>query len=699
MTSLIHGAWRNQRLLLPLVVLITALVFLPVCWNEFLGYDDSVNITGNPYLERFSLANILHFWQEPYLKLYIPLTYTLWSLLAALSHLLAGSPGLPLNSYLFHAANLLLHSATTAVVFLLLRRLGGVPWSAAAGALLFALHPMQVGPVAWATGLKDLLAGFCSVVALWQYTQGSQTAAGSARSRLHLGMALAAFVLAMLAKPNAVTVPLLAAVIGYLELGQRRRRLILTLTPWLLSALPMILMTRQAQTITDSELLPPFGQRFLIAGDALSFYLGKLVLPLTLGPDYGRTPEFVLSQPLIYLTGLLPYVAIAYLLWRRPQPLLTATGLFVIALLPVLGFIPFNFQQVSTVAGRYLYLAMLGPAFAVSRLLPLTSGPMAKALFLAVLTLLATKSMVQERHWRTRLSFSQHAVEVNPESWFFLNNLGSAYHGVQQTEKAIESLNRSIALKPDYELPYINLAVIYQETGQPDKAIAYYQKALAINPNLATAHNDLAMVYFEQGNSRQAIAHLHKALALQADYDNAYANLGIVYSNTNDRQAALTAYLRAVKINPRFAEAYVNLGALYKTMGDQEQAIASFNRAIALRPNLPEPYNNLGLIYLESGRHEQAIPLFTKATETGGKSPVPWHNLGQALLATRRANEAITALRQAITVDPGFAPAYNTLAAAYLQTGQYRPAVDAVDRASALGLSDPEQLRAVAPYR
>jgi tetratricopeptide (TPR) repeat protein len=699
MNLLSANTWRNPRLLLPLVVLITVMVFLPVCGHEFLYYDDSVNITENPSLASLSWANIRHFWQAPYLKLYIPLTYTLWSLQAALSRLLAASPDLPLNPHLFHTVNVLLHSATTAVVFLLLRRLGGIPWAAAAGAMLFAVHPLQVTPVAWATGFKDLLSGFWSMVALWQFTLGAQTTGSRARARLHHGLALASFALAMLSKPNAVAVPLLAAAIGFLELGQRPKRLLLTLSPWLLCALPIALMTRQAQPVADPELASDLTQRFLIAGDALTFYVTKLAFPLTLGPDYGRTPEFVLSQPLIYVTGLLPYGACAYLLWKRPQPLFTAACLFVLALLPTLGFIPFNFQQVSTVAGRYLYLSMLGPAFALCYWLPRTTGTLPKAVFLIVITLLAAKSMVQERHWQNPLTFSQHAVEVNPNSWFFLNNLGNAYHAARQTEQAIASLNRSIALKPDFELPYINLAVVYKETGQAEKAISYYQKVLALQPTLAAVHNDLAMVYFDQGDITKALEHLNTALAIQPQYDSAYANLGIVYTSKNNPKAALTAYRQAIAINPTFAEAYVNLGALYTTLGDQEAAITCFTKVIALRPSLPEPYNNLGLIYLESGRLDQAIPLFTKATETGGKSPVPWHNLGRTQLAAGNAEEAIPALKQAITVDPGFAPAYNTLAAAYLQTGQFRPAVEAADRAQALGLSDPEQMRAVAPYR
>lgn len=694
-----HLTMRDNRLLLPLVILVTIMVFLPVCGHEFLGYDDTINITENTYLEHLSVDNILHFWKEPFLKLYIPLTYTLWSAQAFISRLIDGGPGHPLNPHLFHSINVLLHSATTALVFLLLRRLQTVPWAAAAGALLFAIHPVQVAPVAWATGLKDLLSGFWSVMALWQYTLSVQHTESLPKSRWRYSLALISFILAMLSKPNAVIVPLLAATIGFFELGQSRKRLIITLSPWLLCPLPIILMTRQSQPVTDPDLLAPLWQRFLVAGDAITFYLTKLALPINFGPDYGRTFEVILAQPAIYITALLPYLLIAYLIWKRPQPLFTSTGLFIIALLPVLGFIPFNFQQFSTVACRYLYLSMLGPAFAASQILTRFSDTRAKGITLAALVILAGDTIIQARYWRDPLTFNQHAVTINPDSWFFHNNLGNAYHAIHETEKAIESLNKSIALKPEYELPIINLAVVHKETGNKEKAIAYYLKALSMNPNLPNAHNDLAMVYYDLGQPTKAIAHLEKSLALRPDYDKAYANLGIVYNSINNPDAALGAYQRAVKINPRFTEAYINLGALNKTLGNLDAAITCFQKAIALMPNRPEAYNNLGLLYLETDQNHKAIPLFTTATETGEKSPIPWHNLGKALLASGRNDDAITALRQAITIDQGFAPAYNTLSTAYLSTRRYHPAVKAADQAKTLGLSDPEQMRAVEPYR
>src|SRR5258706_771380 len=127
-------------------------------------------------------------------------------MLAAVAHA-SGEAG-PLPAGLFHAASLLFHILTSLVVFALLRRLVVNPTAVLFGALLFALHPVQVETVAWASGLKDVLCGFLILTAVWQYLRFAS--AQPPRPRLPYVLAPAAFVLAILAKPTAMVTPLLA---------------------------------------------------------------------------------------------------------------------------------------------------------------------------------------------------------------------------------------------------------------------------------------------------------------------------------------------------------------------------------------------------------------------------------------------------------------------------------------------------------
>ena len=116
------------------------------------------------------------------------------------------------------------------ILRLLLSRLAPLPslarlaWAAGAGALLFAVHPVHVEAVAWVTGFKDVLYGFLACVAIWQYllyAGGDVSALASstpAHGQVHRSwgrywLATGVFVLALLAKPTAVVIPVVAWVL------------------------------------------------------------------------------------------------------------------------------------------------------------------------------------------------------------------------------------------------------------------------------------------------------------------------------------------------------------------------------------------------------------------------------------------------------------------------------------------------------
>jgi uncharacterized membrane protein len=147
--------------LVPLIIvlLVTAVVFAPVCVAEFSGMDDAGNLVKNPRMNPPGLSAVGWYWSHSFADLYIPITYTIWSAIAAVARTPTADGAMELNSYIFHTVNLLFHLGSAAVVFFILRRLVGRDWPASLGALLFAIHPVQVESVAWVSGLKDVQAG------------------------------------------------------------------------------------------------------------------------------------------------------------------------------------------------------------------------------------------------------------------------------------------------------------------------------------------------------------------------------------------------------------------------------------------------------------------------------------------------------------------------------------------------------------
>lgn len=467
------------------IVLAVLALYYPVVGFEFLNYDDPTNVFENPLITSFSLDSLHRFWTGSFESLYIPLVYTFWGILAKVAQLLPGSAS-ALSPLPFHLANLGLHMASTLLVFRLLQRLGATSPAAAVGALFFALHPLQVEAVAWVTGLKDLLSGFLALLAIHYYLrhlQTNQEGSGPAGGWRDYALACGFFLLALLAKPSTVTVPLLAGVLGYFCAGQPFRKLARELLPMQAVALLVAMVTMAAQPGGQFPLILSFWQRILIAADALSFYGGKLFWPAVLGPDYGRMLVSILNNPRVYLTLLTPVVlGVAVYLGRRKRWLPAGLLIFVLALLPVLGFLPFTFQKTSTVADRYMYLAMLGPAMLMAMGWELLPARTARLVLLILLAGLAARSTVQVRAWRDSFTLNRLAIQVNPGSDKAYNNLGAAYEDAGNLQEALAAYRRAIAISPFSPYPYHNLGRLLSMAGFHREALDNFERALPLAP-------------------------------------------------------------------------------------------------------------------------------------------------------------------------------------------------------------------------
>ncbi len=668
---------RHHYLALLLIIIVLA-VFARSYRYEFLSYDDGINIYENPHVKQFDLS---YFWKKPYKGMYIPLTYNLWAFQAKLAKIPpAESAGIELKPHVFHTTNIIVHLLSMLVVFSILRILVRNDWAACAGALLFAIHPVQVEPVVWVTGLKNVLSGLLSLLAIWQYLSyaslnsprtasagrlkgiGSRKRSTVRRRQLHYIVAIIAFVLAILSMPIAIVVPLVAGLLSYLILRRSPRQCVVELVPWLALGLPIIILTKLAQPDVTIDFIVAFWKRPLIAGDALMFYLYKLILPISLGPDYGRTPNFVLKHGWIFLTGIIPYMTAIVLAWKYRRPwLLASGGALVAGVMPVLGFVPFVFQNFSTVADRYLYIAMLGPALALAWFLSGHRSMLMRIIFVLILGTLGLRSVHQTQYWKNSYTFFKHALAVNSNSWLAHNNVGIAQQKTGELEEAIAHYNEALRLKPDYELAHNNLGVVLEKQGKLEEAIAHYNEALRLKPDKAEAHSNLGNLLQGQDKLEEAIAHFDKALKLKPNYAGAHYNLAIALQKMDKLEEAIAHYTEALKLKPNYVLAHNNLGTVFQQQGKFEKAIAQYAKALRIDPNYAEAHNNLGTVLQKQGKLREAIAHYTEALKSNPDYADAHNNLGAILQKQGKLEAATAHFEGALRLNPDNAKAHNKL--------------------------------------
>jgi protein O-mannosyl-transferase len=494
------------------LIVVTLAVFWPILGHDFIGIDDQVMVAKNPDLHPPNFQGVLRYWANSARALYMPMTYTVWAATAALTDH-AGGP----SPMWFHALSLCVHTITVLGVGVLLKELFADARAATIGAILFALHPLQVETVAWVAEAKDLLAGLFAVGALWQYVRYVKVSSTRPEDQniawAHYLAATMGFALAMLYKPSAVVVPAIAAVIDVGVLRRSVRQVARSIWPWLVLAVPFILIAQDAQqgvfqpVLGDERTLPAWW-RPIVAADAISFYLGKLVWPAHLGIDYGRSPWQVMSQAWVWWTSGVA-VALAFVLWigrRKVSGLSIGLALMVAALLPTLGLVPFDFQEKSTVTDHYMYLAMLGPALAACWCLARWTGRANVTIALLVLAVFAARSRVQTAHWRDGETCYRHGLAVNPQSWWLWDIVGYELMSAEKPAEAIEPLRNAIAIAPGYAAAQAHLGVALAETRQFPEAVERLQKSLVIEehqPQVQMLLGDVHMLRSQFDEARQ----------------------------------------------------------------------------------------------------------------------------------------------------------------------------------------------------
>jgi len=548
------------------LVALVVIVYARIVGAGFVAYDDDIHVYANPLLAPVSFSHVAAFWQHAYRGLYIPLAYTILAGIALVAPVPAQAiPALgqavALSPAPFHAASLVLHAGNTLLVFVLAQRLTRARLAALVCALVFALHPLQVESVAWISEWRGLTSA-CFALAALNVLVLSRQAVERSRAAGLLGASAVLALGAMLCKPAALVLPLVALVVDR-ALGSSWRRSLVLAGTWAACLLPLALVTRSVQPIHALG-RSLWWQRPFIAGDALAFYLQKAVLPVDLAVEFGRTPQAVLSRMSAYAAWGVPAVMLALAFaYRRRRPVSWLGALlFVAFLLPTLGLVPFTYQAQSTVACRYAYLGLMGLGLVAGDLVAAQSGARPRAILLAtpvLVAVLAVSSFRQSGSWTDNAAFLRHTLDVNPDVAFAHNNLGSIALQEGRPADAIEHLQRAAELDPGDARTENNLGLALVRLGRLAEAESHYRRAVELDPGYVKAHENLAALYLNAGRADDAIASLQAALARQPSEAKALNDLGVAFMQTGREAQGIEAFRRAVAAAPDDARYRANL--------------------------------------------------------------------------------------------------------------------------------------------
>ncbi len=639
--------WRPRDWLASLgLTLATLAAYAPVRHAGFV-WDDDAHVTA-PVLRSF--AGLWRIWSQPgATQQYYPvLCSAFW-----LEHRLWGDGALG-----YHLLNVLLHAAAACLLYRVLRRLA-VP-GALLGAALFALHPVEVESVAWISEQKNTLSAVFALAAALAYFRFER----SRRLRWY-GFALGWFVLALLSKTVTATLPAALLVVAWWKRGRLSWRTdMLPLGPWLVLGAGAGAMTAWVERTFVGARGPAFRMswtdRFLVAGHAPWFYLGKLLWPVRLTFIYPRW-KIAAGDPVQYVWPALAVGALAAA-WswrRRSRAPLAAALLYAGILFPALGFVEVFPFLYSFVADHFQYLASAallpalaaGIALGLSRLKPgmRTAGWAAMAGLVAALAAMTSRQCAMyadaQTLWRT-------TIARNPGCWMAYNNLASGLLDAGRTDEALADIRTSLKLYPENSAARANLGDLYQREGRLDEALTQYAKALELDPDNIVAHNNLGNALARLGRMDQAVAQYRMALAVRPDYALAHTSLGDAYLKMGRLDPAIAQFRWAIRDDPGDTGTHSNLGTALMRKGRVEEATEQFQAALDINPRYVPGLVNRGNAELQAGRVDAAISSYLAALAIDPNSLAANGNLAFSLLRAGRVREAISHFRRVMEIDP-----------------------------------------------
>jgi tetratricopeptide (TPR) repeat protein len=630
-----------------LLAVATVAVFWPVAGHEFVSFDDDVYVTGNPEVRRGLTADTVRWaWTATRAANWHPLTWT--------SHMLdVELHGLDPGGH--HLTSLLLHAASTVLLFLALARASGEIWPSAFVAALFGVHPLHVESVAWVAERKDVLSTLFLVLTILAHLRYVER-----RSLRRYGLVALSLAAGLCAKPMLVTAPLVLLLLDFWPLGRMTRapggeldaRLVRRCLAEKLALVPLVaasaILTLQAQarggalrTLVEYSL----GARMANAVVAGVAYLIETIWPLDLAvfhphPGDGLQPWKVVGSATI----LLSVSAVAFRLRRRRPYLLAGWLWYLVTVLPVSGLVQVGEQAR---ADRYTYVPLIGvfsmvawAAADAARARPAAARRVGLALGVLVL-LLGLQARAQVRHWRDSATLFEHALAVTGRNALAHIHLGLACERAGRRSEAIEHYEQAIRDDPGYApMALHGLGLVLAGDGRLSEAIERWEQALRLDPGSGPAHHDLGRALLAQGRVDEALEHLHDAVRIDAHDAQAHDSLGLALAERGRLEDAVRHYREALRLDPRHAGAHGNLGSALERLGRSDEAIGQFEEALRLDPALAPVHNNLARALGQRGRRGEAIEHLETAVRLRPDYAIAHYNLATALFLEERFAEA-----------------------------------------------------------
>lgn len=703
--------WRNISSL-SLILFLTAITFLPSLKNGFTNWDDPAYLLENDLIQHLSWPTVKILFSRFMATQYNPLVF----LSFAWEHHFFG-----LNPFVYHLTNLVLHLLNTALVFWMVFLLTYKSIPASVTALLFGIHPLHVESVAWVAMRKDVLYTFFFLGALISYVFYLQS---QRLERKFWYLAFGLFILSLLSKPMAVTLPAVLILLNVYGSTRYARSPLEVSNPFdsaqdsTLSKVEGANHPERVEGLPQNRKTEPHGLQSM----------DEWVVPLTEGrnnkTDKGpRTSRRISSYGTSVMakargTVLSPTNSVSWFPFLRDTiPFFLLSMLFaVISLRAAVPVPPELDEEVLHWQDRLIFVGYHMGMYLMKIFFPLRLScryPYVLDYFGGVLGLLLLSVFIficvslRQKAWTREVTFGSlffliTMILVLPfwpmyqivlaDRYVYLASIGLFF----LLGQGMDGLLKRSDLLPKFKRLFLLLGIGY--VG----ALSYlsferchiwhdseilWTDAIQKFPRLEVGYLNRGEFYLKQQDWDKARRDFEMALKVRPRYSRAYSMLGVLSQELGKHDEAIDYFNQALALDPDLIEGYNNRGNVYHMKGQLTDALAEFNRVLAIEDTYLPAYINRGEVYRKMGQYAEAFQDFQKALELNPVSAVVYNNRGNVYRQMGDLQKAITDYTQAIQLVTNFLPAYYNRAISYAMSEEEDRAWQDFERVQSLGLN------------
>ena len=245
-----------------------------------------------------------------------------------------------------------------------------------------------------------------------------------------------------------------------------------------------------------------------------------------------------------------------------------------------------------------------------------------------------------------------HILQDDPKDAYVYYLLGAARYQMKRWDSAIEVLQKSLELHPDYPSALCCLGHTQRALCRFDEAATSYLRATNLQPTHLEAWVGLAKVHLKRSDYDAALEAAEAAGKISADDPGALIATGEIHGEKGDPDKALHYYNRCLEIAPHQPYCHIHLGKLYMEQEKFDWASDSFTRAIRLSNELMEPYMYLGDIYMRTKEYKKAEEHYRQAFHLDPGNPEISLRLGKFFELHNRTAEAFAFFDHCVKSNP-----------------------------------------------